>query len=169
MDELYKESCEYEKYKELLEEPLDADIIAMTDKSNRFCHYFECEIITKDEIKKINKNILLKNKIESLYFVYADYGDYEFHGKYWITVGKIIKNLYFVYESGCSGTGFGLGSYSKLIISKSPELLYNYGLTDKQRDLINKNINDRYILKKGYIQTDPLIPDYYNDNNIMNV
>lgn len=51
-----------------------------------------------------------------------------------------------MYESGCSGTGFGLGSTSSLFMSKSHELLYNHSLTDKHRNLITKNIKNVLII-----------------------
>jgi hypothetical protein len=47
-----------------------------------------------------------------------------------------------MYESDCCGTGFGLGSKSTLYLSKNPELLTAYGLTNKHRDLITKNIKE---------------------------
>lgn len=56
--------------------------------------------------------------------------------------------MYFVYESDCCGTGFGISSTTNLHFSKSQELLYNYGLTNKQRKSIDDNISQRFIYPK---------------------
>ena len=146
MNKLYNEYSLYDEYKYILQDPLDADI--KSAQPDNYCHYTKCIIITKDNIKNVEKLVLIKDLIECLYFIYVDYGKREYDNKYWFFIGKLNNNTYFSYESGCCGTGFGLGEKSTLFLSKSQELLYNYGLTDKQRDLINNNITQRFTYPK---------------------
>ena len=138
MDYLFKEYCFYEEYKNILFGPLEADCKSV---NGGYCHYQKCYFINFNTIKHVNKCMLIKDKIECLYFVYIDFGEKQWDDKYWFFVGKLTNDLYFAYESDCCGTGFGLGSSSSLYLSKTPELLYTYGLTNKHRDLINSNIN----------------------------
>ena len=66
---------------------------------------------------------------------------YEYDDKYWFFIGKLENNLYFSYEIGCSGTGFGLGETSLIHFSKTKELLLLYGLTDKHRNLVKLKLS----------------------------
>lgn len=141
MDNLFEEYASYEEYKNVLLEPLNAD-----EKINKdeYCHYQKAYFITDDKIIPIKKVVLIKDIIECLYFLYTDFGYSEWDDKYWFFVGKLNK-IYFMYESGCNGTGFGLGSESTLYLSKTPEYLIKYGFTNKHRNLIVNNIHKRFI------------------------
>ncbi len=153
MDKLFEESCSFDnyEYKHILEVALDADIRAAESdirapQPDNIFHEQKCVIITKDNIKIVNKIVLIKKFIECLYFVNVDFGEDIHDDKYWFFVGKFYNNSYFIYESGCCATGF-IGSKSSLTASKSQELLYNMGLTDKQRDMITNNINQNQRFK----------------------
>ena len=135
METLFQNSCSFEEYKYILEAPLEADLQSVFIDS--YCHEQYCCAITGDKIKHINKLIIIKDKIECLYFIYINFGEKKWDNKYWFFIGRLNNQIYFAYESGCCGTGFGLGSKSSLYLSKTQELLCKYGLTDKQRELIN--------------------------------
>lgn len=129
---MFNKSYLYEEYKSFLDEPLDMDAEAIDDT-----HFQECHLITNNKIQLLNRRIILKPLIECLYFVYVDYGRIKYDDKYWFFIGKLKNGLYFSYEVGCSGTGFGLGETSKIYFSNTKELLLLYGLTDKQRNIID--------------------------------
>lgn len=156
MDELFspKNAISYEKHKEVLEPPLDADIYLKQHPN--FCHYQDYYFLYANRIERVNRIKIIKFNIECLYFIHNDFGLEKWDDMYWFFVGRLSNNLYFSYESGCCGTGFGLGSKSKIYISQEPRLLYEYGLTDKQRELIlNKKI------QFGNLQTHaPCYEDY---------
>lgn len=141
MNNLFNEFSDFENFKNNLSEPLEADEIKDLN-----LHFQKCYFIKDNNIKHINKRFIIKNIIEHLYFLYIDLGEKEFDERYWFFIGKIKnKNLYFTYETGCCGTGFGLGEISTIYLSENKDLLCNYGLTNKQRYLINKNISKRFI------------------------
>ena len=143
MDKLFDNCISFEKCKNIILEPLEADYYILHPE--KFCHELKCFIINNNEIKCSNKNQpLIKNHIEYLNFIYTDFGNKEFDDKYWFFIGKSTNGIYFSYESGCCGTGFGLGSKTKIYLSKSQELLSQYALSDKQRSIIDKNI-DKFI------------------------
>lgn len=142
MEKLFEEYSSFDKYKCILLEPLEADFIP---NSNDYCHEQKCYVLTSDKIKHINRIALIKDNIECLFFVYVDFGQQIWDKKYWFFVGKLKNGIYFVYESGRSGTGFGFGETSQICLSKMPDVLCKYGLTDKQRDLIINNISKRFI------------------------
>ena len=141
--ELFDNTYFYENYKDVLDEPLDADYQSVKQTENDYPHYQECNLIEKNGIKQVKRehNAIIKPLINCLYFVYTDFGKEKVDDKYWFFIGKL-KSLkdnaefYFTYEVGCSGTGFGLGETSILNCSKSKELLMMYGLTDRQRNII---------------------------------
>lgn len=139
MDKLFSKTFSYEQYKELLQKPLEADL---KFKNNiNYAHYQKCIVIHNQHGPIVSdKCVSIIDKIESLYFVYTDFGCQQWDDKYYFFIGKLINNIYFSYEVGCSGTGFGLGEESIIHLSQSKELLYNYGLTNKNRELIDKNI-----------------------------
>lgn len=140
MDNLFQMNEPYEKYDYILSYPLESDLMALDSKCS---HAQNCYAICDNKIKHIDKVITIKNMIECLFFLYVDFGEQTWDDKYWFFIGKLKKDgLYFMYESGCSGTGFGFGEESTLYLSKKPELLTTYGLTNKHRDLITKNINE---------------------------
>ena len=142
---VFNNSYLYEEYKIVLDEPLDADFETKQKTENEYPHYQKCYLITNDKIKQLNQNVIIKNLINCIYFVYTNFGK-EYDDKYWFFIGKLNyykeenNNLYFSYEVGHSGTGFGLGETSIIHFSKTKELLLSYGLTNKQRNLIISNI-----------------------------
>lgn len=136
MENLFQTSQPYENFKRVLSEPLIADYAKSTD-SNKYCHDQTCFSITNKKIRHVKQTVVIKDEIESLYFVHVDAGRMKWDDRYWFFVGKLKHGTYFTYESGCCGTGFGLGSESKLYLSKNPELLYDYALSNEQRNLIN--------------------------------
>lgn len=145
MDTLFDVSASYEEYKNVLVEPLYADYKS-TRLNRNYETYAHCQnsfIISNNAIKQVHKCALIKGHITCLYFIYVDFGK-KWDNKYWFFIGKLDNDIYFMYESGCCGTGFGLGSKSTLYLSKTPELLCKYGLTDKHRDLISNNIDKRF-------------------------
>jgi hypothetical protein len=137
---LFNTSYLYEVYKTVLDEPLDADLRTTYKNANEYPHYQKGYLITNDKIQLLNQTIIIKHLIHCLYFVYTDFGKKEFDDKYWFFIGRLKNNLYFSYEMGCSGTGFGLGETSIMYFSKTKELLLLYGLTNKHRNLINSNL-----------------------------
>lgn len=136
--EIFDSSHFYEEYKNILDEPLDADLKSVQKKD--YVHFQKCYLITNSKIIPSNRNMSIKHLIECVYFVYTDFGEGEFDDKYWFFIGKLSNDLYFSYEVGCSGTGFGLGETCTMHFSKTEELLLTYGLTDKQRNFIKQNI-----------------------------
>jgi hypothetical protein len=148
MDNLFKNYSSFDEYKYILIEPLNADLLTQ-DKS--VCHTQKVYMITNKKINYLdNKVILIKDNIICLFFIYTDFGQKMWDDKYWFFIGKLNNDIYFSYESGCSGTGFGLGSTSTIYFSKTPELLCSYGLTNKQRDLIINNIDKRFICSNDF-------------------
>lgn len=147
MDKLFSSYTSYENYKNILEEPLNADERSIVDKD--FCHEQYGYVIKNNKLEIMKKNLPIKNNIEYLYFSYVDFGEREWDDKYWFFVGKIRtkKNIYISYESGCCGTGFGLGSKSTICLADSKENLYDYGLTNKQRELINSKLKEKFVYK----------------------
>ncbi len=145
---LFEKHCSYEQYKHVLLEPLEADIMALNP--DKYYHKQKCFSFIHSEvdnnIKYINKVIIIKDIIECLFFIYTDFGEKKWDDKYWFFIGKLNNGIYFIYESDCCGTGFGLGSTSTLYLSKSKNLLYVYGLTNKHRELLNNNIHKRFII-----------------------
>ena len=145
---VFNNSYPYEEYKHVLDEPLDADLKTKLntedeypDYQNHYPHYQNSYMITNDKIIPSHQNIMIKHKINCLYFVYTDFGEKEFDNKYWFFIGELNNNLYFSYEVGISGTGFGLGETSVIHFSKTKELLLSHGLTNKQRNLIKLNLS----------------------------
>jgi hypothetical protein len=142
---IFDNSHPYEQYETILNEPLNADFESTQNSENDYPHYQECYCITNDNIKK-SKNIIIKNLINCIYFVYTDLGNKEFDDKYWFFIGNFNfdkegkHNFYFSYEVGRSGTGFGLGETSRIHFSRTKELLLEYGLTNKQRNLIRSTM-----------------------------
>lgn len=150
IENLFDTFEKYSIYSNYFSEPFKAN--SCTDVN--YPHSQNCYRIDKNGIKLLNKKIDLTEIIECFYFIYVDYGLKEFDDKYWFAIGKIKNqnNIFFSYESNCSGTGFGLGETSTLYFSNDKSLLITYGLTNKQRNLIannkkkftiieNKNIN----------------------------
>jgi hypothetical protein len=139
MDILFQNNFTYKDYENILFEPLNADEILINPNIN--CHEQKAYVILPNKIKPVEKRIIIKNLIESLYFIYVDtklnYND----DKYWFLIGKLKNGIYFSYESGCCQTGFGLGSKSSLYLSREQDHLIKYGLTNKQRELINQYKN----------------------------
>lgn len=154
MELLFQEHCPYELYSNILYDPLDADYKAKIenteDKPYTFLHENKLCFISDDGIKHSNKPCILRDKIKNLYFVYVDCGEQMFDDKYYFFIGELNDKWYFSYETECSGTGFGICSTSRIHFSRSFEQLYNLGLTDAQRQLINDNINERFVIKKSY-------------------
>jgi len=157
IENLFTISEPYDKYDYLLSIPLDADHRAMLDKRTMLenphleyqfrlllDHEQRRYYIEPDNIKCYNNKIIsLKGKIESLFFIYTDFGDIDgWSDKYWFFIGKTTYGMYFAYEVSNAGTGFGLGEESVIHFSKSQELLCKYGLTNKQRELIKNNIDN---------------------------
>jgi len=138
---IFNNSFLYEEYKNVLDEPLDADLKTKQNNENEYPHYQKCYLITNDKINILNQNVMVKPLINCLYFVYTDFGEKEFSDKYYFFIGRLKNNLYFSYEIECSGTGFGLGETSVIYFSKTKELLLLYGLTDKHRNLVNSNLS----------------------------
>ena len=142
---VFNNSYLYEKYKNVLDEPLNADLETKSKTLDEYVHYQRCCYITNNKIRQLNKNVMIKNFINCLYFVYTDFGESEFDNKYWFFIGKLSgykeENIvYFSYEVGRAGTGFGFGETSIIHLADTKELLLSYGLTDKQRNLIISNI-----------------------------
>lgn len=138
--EIFDSAHFYEEYKNILDEPLDADLKSVKMDDKTYVHFQNCYLITKNKIIPSDRNMSIKHLIECIYFVYTDFGEKEFDDKYWFFIGRLTNDLYFSYEVGCSGTGFGLGETSKMYFSKSEKLLLTYGLTDKQRNFIKQSI-----------------------------
>jgi len=147
MDQLFENCISYEDNKKYVVDPLQADCM----DQNSFCHYQKCYRIDTDKIKVITKRVIIKDLIDCLYFLYVDALLDNFDDKYWFFVGKLKNDFYFAYESGCCGTGFGLGSESTLYVSFNKKLLIKYGLTDKQRDLIFKEQNKNNMQNNYYM------------------
>jgi len=140
---LFDESRPYKEFRSALEEPLNADTQQGDD---HFAHEQKCFIIRNDAIKPVTgRTILIRDVIECLYFVYVDLGRQQWDDKYWFFVGKLVNtkghDIFFAYEAGCNGTGFGLGEQSCLHLSDSLQRLCQYGLTDKQRELIMTSLD----------------------------
>jgi hypothetical protein len=142
MENLFKEYRAYEQCKHMLQEPLDAD---KNSTRNDYCHEQTCCAITDNKILYIDKLTLINDIINKLYFIYTDFGKTKWDDKYWLFIGKLKNGLYFSYESDCCGTGFGLASKSSLYLSKKKDLLYQFGLTNVQREFICSNICQRFI------------------------
>lgn len=138
MDKLFEIHEPYDKYDYILAYPLDSEEMALYP--DKHYHTQNCYAICDDKIKCIEKVVIIKNMIECLFFVHVDFGEEMWDDKHWFFIGQLKNGLYFMFESDCCGTGFGLGSKSTLCLSKKPELLTTYGLTNKHRDLITNNI-----------------------------
>ena len=153
MDNLFDNKYSYEKYRDLLSEPLEAD--GNTKYINEQRHFQKCVVITTDNIKLVEKRVIIKNSIDCLFFLYMDPSLRSYDARYWFFIGQIKNNknkiAYFSYEAGCCGTGFGFCETSSLHLSNDPNLLVTYGLTDKQRDLIAQSKN---ILQHDKIEND---------------
>ncbi len=147
MDNLFEEYACYEEYKYILLEPFNADE-ELKRRGKTYCHYQNAYFINDNKINHINKVILIKDRIKYLFFLYTDFGETEWDGRYWFFVGKLKNEIYFMYETKCCGTGFGLGSETILYLSKNPNYLIKYGFTNKHRELINNNICRRFICPK---------------------
>jgi hypothetical protein len=145
MNKLFLEWEDYSKYKHLLKAPLEAD--KQLKVSKKFCHSQKLYGIINDKIKYFGdeKIISILDKITDIYFLYIDFGLTEWDSKYWFFVGKLTDELYFTYEVECSGTGFGIGEESTIYISRKKELLSKYGFTNQHRNLIDENIEKRFI------------------------
>lgn len=143
MDQLFENNISYDDYKNILSTPLQADC----NMNQNFCHYQKCYRIDTDKIKLIEKRVKIKDLIDCLYFLYVDEALDSYDDKYWFFIGKLTNDFYFVYESGCCMTGFGLGSKSSLYFSSNKDLLIKYGLTDKHRNLIKQNENNFAVCK----------------------
>jgi hypothetical protein len=139
MNSLFQNIFFYVDYENILAEPLNADETLIDPNIN--CHEQKAYAIQTDKIKSIDKRIIIKNSIECLYFIYVDTKLNYYDDKYWFFIGKLKNGIYFSYESGCCQTGFGLGSKSSLYLAKEQDHLITYGLTNKQRELINQHKN----------------------------
>ncbi len=148
MDGLFENSYSYEEYKNVLKEPLEADRKqnknyfdwnSSNEEKGLWEHYQKCYAITEKQIKLIEKRIIIIDLICCLYFIYVDAKSDSFDNKYWFFIGKLKNGVYFLYESKCDGTGFGFSEESYLYLAREPDLLVKFGLTNKQRDLINKH------------------------------
>jgi len=145
MQQLFDEFAAFETYAHVLKEPFSADARRKSDPS--FNHFSLTYIIKNESIQCVNKIILLNEYIECLYFLVADLGRNVWEDdRHWFVIGKLKNNLLFVYETNCSGTGFGFCEESKLILCQTPEQLTTFGLTDKHRNFIEKYIKKRFIV-----------------------
>ena len=62
MDNLFDNKYSYEKYRDLLSEPLEAD--GNTKYINEQRHFQKCVVITTDNIKLVEKRVIIKNSID---------------------------------------------------------------------------------------------------------
>ncbi len=122
------------KIKQIFDEPFNVDY----NLSHSNSHFINAYFIYNNKLS-VSKKIKIKDNIDCFYFVYVDYGMKRWDDKYWFCIGKTKDNLFFSYESTCCGTGFGLGSCTKIHYSKDKELLITYGIENKHRTLINEN------------------------------
>lgn len=74
-----------------------------------------------------------------MFFIYVDFGEDKWDDKYWFCIGKTKNDLYFSYESKCSGTGFGLGSTTKNYYTKDKNTLLKYGIENIHRTFIENH------------------------------
>jgi hypothetical protein len=146
MEDLFNKSEPYEKYRYILEYPLKADLNSKTVK-DKSLHGQKLYEITSKGIRQCNRKVILIDSITNLFFVYTDFGSGMFDENYWFFIAEYTKDdktVYIGYESECCGTGFGFCETSKVYLAETKELLYEYGLTYKQRYLIMKNIETRF-------------------------
>lgn len=152
IETLFQKSEPFETHKNILFEPLNADRQLKNDKTNTYCHYQQIYAIKDNKIDYHNnpdKIFVLDNMIECLYFIFTDFGtNNRWDDKYWFFVGKLTNGLYFSYETKCGGTGFGVGCCSTIYFAKNEKNLEKYGFTNSQRDLIQLNIEKRFIYSK---------------------
>jgi len=80
---IFNNSYSYEEYKNVLDEPLDADLKATKNVEDDYPHYQECYLILNGKITqaKNKKTVELKPLIRCLYFVYTDLGEKEYDNK----------------------------------------------------------------------------------------
>lgn len=143
MDNLFNDYDSYDKYKNVLSEPFNADDTMIIDQN--YSHTQKIYLIDDNKITPIDKLISIKNIIDCLFFLYTDFGEFDWDDRYWFFVGKLYNGFYFMYETKCNGTGFGLGTEATIYFSKIPQYLIKYGFTDKHRELIVNNIHKRFI------------------------
>lgn len=139
MNVLFQNNFPYKDYENILFEPFNADETLINPDTS--CHEQKAYAIQPNKIKPIEKRIIIKDLIETLYFIYVDTKLNYYDDKYWFLIGKLKNGIYFSYESGCCQTGFGLGSKSSLYLAREQSDLITYGITNKQRELINQHKN----------------------------
>lgn len=129
-------------WREELKEPFTGEHRFRTEP-NTFCHYHNSYFVSSNAMpRKVNQTQNTELIIEDVMFLYTDNGLDRFDESYWMCIGKTNNknnnglHYYFMYDSGCCGTGFGLGSTSKLYLADSLEDIVDYGLTNEQRRLV---------------------------------
>ena len=127
------------KYLAIFSDPFNADNNTIDKNLQRTqCHYLRAFFIYNNRISPSNK-LIIKDNIDCFYFVYVDYGMDRWDDKYWFCIGKTKDECFFSYESKCCGTGFGLGSQTKIYYSRNQNILLTYGIEDKHRTFIQEH------------------------------
>ena len=124
---------------EFLKECFEAEKMLL-EKPTEFCHYHETYVCTKNSLPKLCTSSLPSYKIiNTITFSYTNNKLDEFEDSYWFCLGTTKDGKYFMYESDCCGSGFGLGSKSKMYIAIKMEYILLYALTDRHRHIIDVN------------------------------
>jgi len=145
-NKLLSKTIDSNLWRDIMKKPFEADLKIMVPNVDPHFAHDQYIYVCKDSLPKlINKHMKMENNIDCVYFIYNNKSDYEYDEKYWFLIGKIktnISNHWFSYESGCPGTGFGLGTETTIFLVQQFDILIKYCLTDKQRNLIIKHIDD---------------------------
>lgn len=162
MNEVFNKPLNYNDYIHLFNEPMDIDYKSRKNYKwyKEYLHCIDATFIFNNKML-ISKRKLIKDKIDSFYFIYVDKGLNQYDDKYWFCIGKIKdknNDIYFSYESMCNGTGFGLGEITTIYYSKDKDMLLKYGITDKHRNFIEK-YKKIYLLNENMDLTHT-IPNY---------
>lgn len=134
-------------WREELKEPFLAEHRFRKESPDTFLHNHSLLFVSNNALPIVAKQTQNTELfIENVMFLYSDNKLDKFEESYWMCIGKTnnrnnrATNYYFMYESGCCGTGFGLCSESKLFLGATLEDIVQYALTDKQRRLVSGNI-----------------------------
>lgn len=139
-----------EIWRKSLQEPFIAEYRSTHELG--FCHFRKVYTVSKDKLPiEIKDSIIKKMKhtefiIDEVMFLFRNEQSRIWDDSYWLCIGKTVQSTtnlsHFMFETGCSGPGFGLGETSKLFLADSLETLVNL-LTDKQRLIIHNELEKR--------------------------
>ena len=133
METIFDEKIKIEYHKHF-DDPFNTD----KTKNKTVCHFVTAYFLFNNRISP-SKQLIIKDNIDCLYYIYVDHGNSRWDDKYWFCIGKTKDARFFSYESTCGGTGFGLGSQTKIYYAMDQEILLTYGIEDKHRTFMKEH------------------------------